>query len=666
MTLRKQLIIIGVLLFTLPLAVIRFAMQLEETLRESQKTAHLELTEYIADVLQPVWETDVPTSEEALLLESIDRPIILDGYSEDWVHIPGHSTSDAASQTDTPATQFKLASRGQRLYLLLELPDRSIHYRQPGAAGQLYDQIRLTLHFPDGTMLEHMIFAEGPGQIRADNNLNLGLLFGVWQETHNGSLLELSLPLPSGARALSVEWEDIDQSSRQVFSRTIRPVIGTQASPRKLVYISDQLITLTESLTPDDSRLRLLTADQKLMLEVDRDLNRDLPHSSELWKSLVRRVLQFLVDSTGDQISSSYPSSSISADSSEAIPVSYWENPGQTDLASIKTLYPLKTVSGELTGWLSLEKRTPRVAAVANEALFSIISGVFTLITLVVTGLLGYASWLSWRIRTLKEDIVQSLNPEHRFQHDLRPSRLTDELGDLSRSFGLMLSKLKGYSDYMETFASKLTHECRTPLAIVTSSLQLAEQADSDEERREYLNRANTGARRISKLLTAMRQASQLEAIIQTQEKQTFDAGEMLNDLYRGYSEVVAPCRLESDFPVHTVMLNASPDLLAQAIDKLIENARDFTPDGGTITLGLHRETKGWLLYIENEGPQIPEDKIQSLFEPFISERQSGDEELHLGLGLVIVKLVAEYHGGTAIASNQANGVRFGIRLPDC
>jgi len=112
-TLRKQLIIIGVLLFTLPLAVIRFAMRLEETLRESQKTAHLELTEYITDVLQPVWETDAPTSDQALLLESIDRPIILDGYSEDWAHIPGHSTSEAAYQTGTnaPATRFMTINR---------------------------------------------------------------------------------------------------------------------------------------------------------------------------------------------------------------------------------------------------------------------------------------------------------------------------------------------------------------------------------------------------------------------------------------------------------------------------------------------------------------------------------------------------------------------------
>ncbi|OZG71036.1 hypothetical protein BTA51_23310 [Hahella sp. CCB-MM4] len=658
MTLRKQLIVIGVLLFTLPLAVIRFAMQLEETLRESQKNAHLELTRYIVDILQPIWEQDVSSSPDALLLESIDRPIILDGYSEDWSQIPWSQIPPATqSAGNEPVTAFKLASRGQRLYLLLKLPDESIGYRQPGAAGQLYDQIRLTLHFPDNSTLEHLIFAEGPGQIRADNSLNAGLLFGVWQEIPEGSLLELSLPLPSGAHSISVEWEDVDRTSGYVFSRTLRPVIGSANNPAELVYLSDKLIKLTKSLTPEDSRLRLLTADRNLLLEVDRDLNRDLPQNTELWKSLVRRVLQFLVDS---------PEQSISPRSeSDTSPRSHWENPGQTELASINTLYPLKTSDGKLTGWLSLEKRTPRVAAVANDALFSVISGVFALIIIVVTGLLGYASWLSWRIRTLKDDIVQSLDPENRFRYELHPSRLNDEVGDLSRNFALMMSRLKGYSDYMETFASKLTHECRTPLAIVTSSLQLAEQADSEEERREYLNRANTGARRISKLLTAMRQASQLEAIIQTQEKQEFNITAMLNDLHQGYSEVVYPCRLEAKLPEQQITLNASPDLLAQAIDKLIENARDFTPEGGIISLGLVRETRGWLLFVENEGPAIPEDKIQSLFEPFISERQSGDDELHLGLGLVIVRLVAEYHGGSALAQNLEGKVRFGIRIPD-
>ena len=680
MSLRKQLIIIALLLMVLPVSVVRFAIQLEESLRESQQSAHAEQARYIAEVLQKHWQDQVSSSADALVLEALDHSIILDGYSDDWTDLQwlyaaaplmpqrNSGTLPSADPVDTlPA--YKLANKGQRLYLLLRLPDGSRVYKQPGAEGQLFDQLQLRLYNSDGSYLEHMIAAEGPGQIRSESATNKGIVYGVWQETSNGSLLEMSLSLPPGTRALSLIWRNVDRRSPQNYQQSLIPVIGSligsNATPADLLYLPPDLLALADSLTPADSRLQLLTAVRQPILEIDRDLQRDMPNDQNLWKSLVRRLLLFLVSNDTSETSTGQMS-----ESGQAAPSSYsrWERTTQNDLASIRTFYPLMSDHQEILGWISLEKHTPQVAAVANEALFDILSGVLALILLVAGALLGYASWLSWRIRHLKSDIMLSLDPEHKFQHDLAPSRLNDEIGDLSRSFVTMLTRLKGYADYMETFASKLTHECRTPLAIVSSSLQLAEQAETDEERQEYLRRAQTGTTRISKLLTAMRQATQLEASIQQQDKEVFDLIALLQDLQLSYAEVVKPCRLNTVLPAEPVAFYGNPELLAQAIDKLIENARDFTPKGGSLALGLERRSasrhqQGWTLYLENQGPQIPAEHIDRLFEPFVSKRDQEDEQLHLGLGLVIVQLVAEYHGGVAVAKNVAGGVRIALSI---
>ncbi len=662
MSLRKQLIIIALLLMVLPVSVVRFAMQLEESLRDSQKSAHVEQARYIAEVLQKHWQDKISATDDALVLEAIDHSIILDGYSDDWSGQPWlHSEAVGTNTVSSPQAEqpaFKLANRGQRLYLLIRLPDSSRVYRQPGASGQLFDQLQLRLYNADGSYLEHGIAAEGPGQIRSDSPSNRGILYGVWQETAIGSLLELSLSLPPGTRGLGLIWHNVDRRSLQNYSQSSVAIIGTESAPADILYIPPDILELANSLTPVDSQLQLLTAQQQLILEIDRDLQSDLPSDQNLWQGLVRRLLLFLVDSSS--------STSSQADHYESVassPYSRWERPDHNDLASIRTLYPLKSDSRTILGWISLEKRTPQVAAVANAALFDILSGVLALILIIVAALLGYASWLSWRIRHLKDGIMLSLDPEHKFKHELSASTLNDEIGDLSRSFVTMLIRLKGYSDYMETFASKLTHECRTPLAIVSSSLQLAEQAESDNERQEYLHRAQTGTTRISKLLTAMRQATQLEASIQQQDKETFDLLKLLQELQQGYAEMVKPCVLNISLPERPVDFHGNPELLAQAIDKLIENARDFTPAGGILTLGLDTWDKGWNLYLENQGPQIPVERIERLFEPFVSERDQEDEQLHLGLGLVIVQLVAEYHGGRAVAANTADGVRISLQI---
>ena len=112
--------------------------------------------------------------------------------------------------------------------------------------------------------------------------------------------------------------------------------------------------------------------------------------------------------------------------------------------------------------------------------------------------------------------------------------------------------------------------------------------------------------------------------------------------------------------------LRGAPELIVQLLDKLVENAVDFCPPGGIITILLKRALGNYLLEVQNDGPPIPPALLGRLFESLFEQRQGRDDKPHFGLGLYIVRLVAEFHGGTAVAANRAegNGALFTITLP--
>jgi signal transduction histidine kinase len=98
-------------------------------------------------------------------------------------------------------------------------------------------------------------------------------------------------------------------------------------------------------------------------------------------------------------------------------------------------------------------------------------------------------------------------------------------------------------------------------------------------------------------------------------------------------------------------------------LDKLVDNARDFTPTGGEIEVRLKSGPKQLELSVFNEGSSLPDNLASDIFSPFVSVR-TGQQEGHLGQGLLIVRLIAEHHGGQVLATNEPGGVRFTVLLP--
>jgi two-component system, OmpR family, sensor histidine kinase ChvG len=223
------------------------------------------------------------------------------------------------------------------------------------------------------------------------------------------------------------------------------------------------------------------------------------------------------------------------------------------------------------------------------------------------------------------------------------------------------------YTDYLRTLASKLSHELNTPLAIVKSSLDNLEHAALPAEAQPYLARARDGVARLGALVRAMSESSRMERAISAAEPEDVDLREVVRGCADAYRPLIGARRLDGVLPDAPVYLHCAPELIAQALDKLLDNALSFTPPEGWLRLTLRGAPDGAEIELANQGPPLPAAMQGRLFDSLVSLRDKatpGDAP-HLGLGLYVVRLVAERHGGVASARNldDGSGVAFSLRL---
>ena len=281
-------------------------------------------------------------------------------------------------------------------------------------------------------------------------------------------------------------------------------------------------------------------------------------------------------------------------------------------------------------------------------------------------GLLAYASLLSWRIRKLSQAAANAIGADGALVGAFPASSAPDEIGELSRSYAGLLEQLREYNDYLRTLSRKLAHELRTPLAVIQSSLDNLEHENSAPEAAVFLGRARAGLLRLNKILTAMSEANRLEESIRQNQHRSLDLRALIAEVIEAYREIYPEHTLGMQLPDGPAPVEGVPELIVQALDKLLDNAASFCPRGKEIRLGLKKSGDSWEVSVCNDGPPLPQELQDRLFDPMISLRDSESEEVHLGLGLHIVRLIAEFHGGSVRADNMPAkaGVIFTLALP--
>jgi dedicated sortase system histidine kinase len=332
----------------------------------------------------------------------------------------------------------------------------------------------------------------------------------------------------------------------------------------------------------------------------------------------------------------------------------------------VSAAYPI-WVGNEVQGAVVVEETTNRIASLRNRALERLLLATLAAFALAAAVLFWFATSISNRIRRLSDEAEAAIDAQGRVTRLATASDAADEIGDLSRSFTTVLGRLARYNAYLETLAGRLSHELRTPVAVVRSSLENLHAARSAEETRRYLARAEEGLARLGTILSRMTEASRLEQGLSAATRERFDAVEVVRGCVEGYRLAYAPRRFNLALPPEAVMAEGAPDLLAQMLDKLVENAVDYATGESPVRVALLSRTGEFAVRVENRGPVLPDAIRDSLFDSMVSQRmaQAGDAP-HLGLGLYIARLIAEFHGGTLRAENLpgGDGVGFEAVLP--
>jgi dedicated sortase system histidine kinase len=332
----------------------------------------------------------------------------------------------------------------------------------------------------------------------------------------------------------------------------------------------------------------------------------------------------------------------------------------------VSAAYPI-WAGDNVVGAVVAEETTNPILSVRNEALERLLILTLTVFAAVAMVLLAFATRLSGRIRRLRDEAENAIDASGHIGRLVTASTAGDEIGDLSRSFSTVLTRLAQHHSYLESLASRLSHELRTPVAVVRSSLENLRMEGVSDATRIYVDRAEDGLSRLSRILSRMAEATRLEASLVTQERETYDLAKVVRDCVEGYRLAYPGHAFELDAMQSPLAISGSPDLIAQMLDKLVANAVDFSHSGAPVRIGLTLAESNVRLSVANTGPLLPADMAGKLFESMVSVRPAtGGGEPHLGLGLYVARLIAEFHGGSIRAENlpDASGVVVSVTLP--
>jgi len=344
----------------------------------------------------------------------------------------------------------------------------------------------------------------------------------------------------------------------------------------------------------------------------------------------------------------------------------HWRGTSDREVAILSAAQPI-FVGDDIVGAAVVEETTAAILLLRQSALENLIALTLAVCFTVFAILFVFAGRLAARIRRLHAQAEAAIDPQGRIRGTIALTGAKDEIGDLERTMAAMLARLHDYNAYLESLAGRLSHELRTPVAVVRSSLDNLRSQSPPGEAGIYLDRAEEGVERLSRLISRLSEGTRLERMLGSGERETFDLAQLVRGCVEGYRSAYPERAFECAVPAQAVVLHGMPDAFAQLLDKLVENALDFAPRASAVRVRLAAVGDRARLQVENAGPPIPAELLPRLFDAMVSARDAGHGQGgHLGLGLAIVRLVAEFHGGTAKVANLPGGagVRFEVEVP--
>ncbi len=730
MKLRSQMLLAGVLTLAVPLVGWQSVKQLYSALQQTRideqtlKVANMRLAlSEASDITEALASGQASSTDKDWYAESSPYPVFIDGYDDDWQTL----VSDPfiyRDETGRAGASVRIAGHEDKLYLFVYVADEQVVYHippvlivdagegeQPDRQTQLVngDSVELLVETAteggSGLQWQHGLFRTiAPGPVEALSALSGSEITGwqgAWVKTTEGYQLEVELPLPASGSRVGIAVVDVDVpgESRTRWIGSVSPA-GMAAVHRGfanssrlptglLFHASDAARARLSAWTMPGSRARLFDVHGRLLADVnnlnERVLSDDeaveaAQSSDGLWDAVLMRVFAFFV--AGDlpllpETRSTRVSLTLNEDRRASAQTG---DPVTSRYVTEENDRVLGTLAGigsdPQRGYLLFESNEEHSSAYAGSELARLFSLLLLVSLLAGSGLLIFALVLSSRIRRLSREAQHAVGADGRVR-GLPGSDAQDEIGDLSRKLSTLLARSAAYTQYLEALSSRLSHELRTPLSVVRTSIENLDRDKLDEQSRLLIDRASGGTEHLGSIIKALVESTRLEQTVKMAEMERVNLAEWMSGSLVRYQQVYPQMQFQlSPSAIPTLSVTASPELLSQAFDKLVDNAVGFAQEG-PVELHLEIEPpesgrrqgqRGVQLSVANRGEPVDASILDHLFEPMFSAREAsnltGSDKLHLGLGLYIVKMIAEAHDGGVLAYNEHGWVRVGMRLP--
>lgn len=698
----KLTILMSLALLVIPWFSYLYLSEMEAFLVESQSEVLLLTAKGISTLLNGRKDLfyDLPLSPEGyeqLYAHALENPIRIDGKDNDWEDILEFAVKygDTQMTEDTEQRQSNfsllLGEHKDQIYALITVEDDSITFRDRNILRlDLSDHIRITFTGLDGKIKKMVISATEPGVTTAyavDDEWRYAIegvaenrVQGHVTTNNSGYIMEFRIPLAmlGSTKLFGLAVVDVDEAE----NRAIKSITGTLPSTETeaiglVVLKSPEVLKIIRSLGYSGAKIQVIDAQSRVRAEVgsyvaNQIRKPDEPVSSS-WGDAWFTVVSFLLDSIYNLIDPALRNVDHTSDD-EVIKASLAGTPSfqrrydKDEGEMIVAAHPI-IAEDDIIGTVVLRQNTDRILQLRRDALERIISFSVLSLIIVVIFILAFSVRLARRIRKLGTETTNAIDSYGRLQTNRLKSetRSGDEIGDLARSISSMLSKLHQHNQFLENMPRTLRHEINNPLNTLSTSLHNLEVADSSTSRAKYLESAKRAVMRIGMIVQNLADAASLEEALESEELEVVDLYQLVQSYMTNCRITHANRKFEYRGTSHNVLAKVSDYRIEQLLDKLIDNAIDFSEPDSTIVMGLTKDDRNLNLFVSNRGICIPNDVLGSVFDSMVSIRDSTpDNRLHFGMGLYVVRVIAEHHGGSVSATNLLNeqGVTIRVSLP--
>jgi signal transduction histidine kinase len=620
MKLKYQLLLLALLSLLFPISGWFALKSVDKEFRLSLEQASNNTLVSLKASIQQLLTNDEKLDLHGFVAGNIEE-FVLDGDTQEWNAIKAYVYHNNKQQLS-----LKLARNKRYLMLMIESNDASKNTNS--ANGTENDHIILALANDRG-LFQYKIFRQAEGLLKPENQQNQPSYQAYWHEKSNGYALEIRF-MNKNFHHLGLV--SINNNGRKIITGTLQNNTASNLKLLPMVTESSDFKRALKNITPINNQLTISDADGRIIYQIDK-----LPSNQSVsaWQWMITPIYQWLFGINKQESNNKW---------------FYRQADGMAGIQQVITEDGLR---------YQLKSMMPQGQQSMIQTLLKAGVLMIAVVLLLMLAYLGYSLILAWRIKKLNRALQSVLDDSGRLHIQMPSYMAGDEIGQLSRGIESMLGEMREYTQYLKDLGSRLSHEMKTPLAIVQSSLDNLEMEPSPE----FLQRAQAGTKRLRFILNQLSELSQLKYTLEHTPKEKFDLCQLTAQLAQSYQSVIPQLKIR--VPSEPMVIEGSKDLLAQMLDKLIDNAKDFIAADGTIELSVEERNGNVVLKVFNTDSQLP-DKGVNIFDSLVSFRDKQDKiNTHLGLGLYLVQLIARYHQAQLSAENtkEPQGVCFSIEF---